>query len=357
MDARRMSRTLFRIVYNSSYTFFFIVLIILLGATPGDQIYQTASSHRVANIAIVGGTYLVTLIVAGFIYASRLYTTRAALGAIPKPYLPIEEGELGKNVRKMIVKNRQRSALVAWESRPRDLTSEKHVDSTDDDRAPVVSSPSARHKSLLKGNIIDVDPSAPPWGEIKHVGWASPLSIEFPDLHFDTVIAELPNLIEAKVVSLAPPDPAFDFMSLGEGGVRAPPDPNAIALLQRKRHQTLREYIMFLNHIKLISPPSIATEFVSRYEFARFSTQPLQESEFRGLMATFSELLVSLDDADLNALQNGESPSSSSAASVSAVSLSSVIRERPDLRREVSRSSAQNSDSSVIHYSLMDSPG
>lgn len=355
MGARSASVIVFRIVYSSIYTILFIVLILLLAVTPGDHIYQTLSNDKVGNIFVVGGTLVVTALIAFFIYASRLYTNRTALLAIPKPYLPIEEGELGKKIFKMTVKNRQRSALIAWESRPRDLRTGT-LDDNEFHEKEALASPAdqskTKRKPQKKQDILSINAAAPPWGDIFHPGWSSPISKDVPDLQFDIVIAELPNLIEAKAVSLAPPDPAFNFMSPEQATIQAPPDPQVVALLQRPLHMGLREYVTYLDSMKLIDPQDLTGPFISRYEYARFSTNPLLEDEFLKLMTAFSELLAGIQQPDWQAIGYAAAAASSSGSkpASSAASQASVLHHRPSDLQSMSSSSSLRSSQSVIHH-------
>ena len=50
--------------------------------------------------------------------------SRAALAAIPKSYLPITASDLPAKVRRLVARNARRSALIAWDSRPRDVARE-----------------------------------------------------------------------------------------------------------------------------------------------------------------------------------------------------------------------------------------
>lgn len=355
MGARSASVILFRIVYSSLYTILLIFLILLLAVTPADHIYQTVSAGKFGNVFVVGGTYFVTAIIAFFIYASRLYTNRTALLAIPKPYLPIEDGELSKKVHKMTVKNRQRSALIAWESRPRDLRSLVHTDQPDLDEKDAVGAHGAtqpQHQPVHQW-ILPFDYKDPPWGNIAHRGWSSPTSEQTPNLHFATVLAELPNLIEAKAVYSAPADPTLRFLappSSGQALLQSPPNPISVASLQRPFHMGLRDYVHHLETLGLINSPTIAETFVNRFEYARFSTIPLTELEFLDLMTAFSDLLEAMQPADLgvhhhkNALiqrDEGLDPIHTS-------SRSSVVHQRPG--RPGSSTSSLHSSASVVHH-------
>ena len=294
MNPRTASVIIFRILYSSSYTVFFVALLLLLAVTPGDHIYQTVSNHKLGNVFVVGGTYLITGLIAVFIYASRLYTNRTTLAAIPKPYLPIEDGEVSRNVRKMIVKNRQRSALIALQSRPRASTV---APTNSSNEYPVDAEGSgAKAKATSKDIYVQFDPQHPPWGTIAHAGWSGPNSGDLSNLEFTTVVAELPNLIEARAVSLAPSDettqPASELG--GQPQMGSSESPITMARLQRPPSQGLRNYLHHLYDLGVISSWGTIDFFVLQYEYARFSTHALLEQEFRELMSAFSSLLIEM---------------------------------------------------------------
>ncbi|KAL9091804.1 MAG: hypothetical protein Q9159_001176 [Coniocarpon cinnabarinum] len=302
IDTTRYSYLFFRTLYLSAYILFFVALVGLLAVTPGDHIYQTVSNHKIGNVFVVGGSYLLTALIAVFIYASRLYTNRTTLAAIPKPYLPIEEGEVSRAVRKMIVRNRERSALVLLQTKPRkdpvnvkEPTEEGGVSRRSTDSSRGKSTKGKANSNLPRNRVLEIDPTNPPWGIIVHPGWSAPDSADLPDFQFSTVVSELPNLLEARAVSLAPPDPAFNFIAQG---VQAPPDPSIVAKLQRKNAQGLRQYLGHLVGIGVLMDEGLVEEFLGMYEQARFSTQAMTEEEFRALMACFSELLVKMGEAD-----------------------------------------------------------
>ncbi|KAH6621428.1 hypothetical protein B0J18DRAFT_432456 [Chaetomium sp. MPI-SDFR-AT-0129] len=136
-------------------------------------------------------------------------------------------------------------------------------------------------------------PNKPPvWGKIEHPGWASPMSLDLPNLQYDTVVAELPNLIEAKAITLAPPE--ADTQSLHPDVHTADPpalDPDAVALLQRPEFMDLREYLGFLTELAVLAPLPATSEFLVQYEAARYAGRPLSEAQFRGLMHLFADVL------------------------------------------------------------------
>ncbi len=304
-DIRKIRVPFFRVFYSTTYTILLLFLLLLLAVTPGDHIYQTLNNTKLAGVFIVGGVYVITGLIAVFIFASRLYTNRIVLSAIPKSYIPIEDGEVTKNVRRMIVKNRQRSAIIAWESRPKDL---RRKSLSHDESEPLMRSEPADQRAskrkigLLPDNIIPISESSPPWGDIVHPGWSSPCTHDLPNLQFETVVAELPNLIEAKAVSLAPADSTFGLVSQYQDVLPPPPDPRAVAILQRPSKMGLREYLSHLDSLGLINPPTLSATFLAQYEYARFSTSALTEDEFRDLMAVFSEILTGMVELDLEAL-------------------------------------------------------
>ncbi|KAJ8608301.1 hypothetical protein MRB53_039723 [Persea americana] len=348
---RRITIPFFRIWYSGTFTSLFIILLCLLAVTPADHIYQTLSNDKLGNVFVVGATYFVTGVVALFIYASRLYTNRAVLAAIPKSYLPIEVDDVAKKVRRAIVKNRVRSAIVAWDSRPRDLRPEikRRDELYRQGSTPAVE---AQQKEIGKCTVIPVLPEQPPWGMIIHPGWSSPATDDFPDLQFEVVIAELPNLIEAKAVSLAPSDPTYHFFADLQDMGPMPPDPRAVALLQRGAAMGLRQYLNHLQELEVIDPPELASSFLVSYEYARFSTDSLTDLEFRQLMALFSDLLIGISKFDPKMLKYADAASTWSESSLTG----SVVRPSGSYRpgnspsqRSRSSASMRSTDSVIRH--------
>lgn len=276
------------------------------------MIWSAIQSSAYQYVIVIGGTYILTALIAIFIYASRLYTNRTVLAAVGKAYVPIEDGELGKSVRKMIVKQLERSAIVAWESRPRDLLGEILGAETDGFLPPETAS--LGRNDYTVGREISVDPANPPWGDVQHAGWSSPSHADenvTPNLQFDMVIAELPNLIEAKAVALAPVD---QTMVPANGPPMA--DPVVADVLRRPETMGMRDYLTQLSYLGLVTPLSVGQSFLLEYEKARFSGRPVTEGEFRSLMAAFADLLggmTELDPAIVDQIhvQAGEQASSS----------------------------------------------
>ncbi|GAB7363798.1 hypothetical protein MBLNU230_g4365t1 [Neophaeotheca triangularis] len=292
----------FRIFYSTTYTILFIICLILLAITPASMIYSVVDEETYQYIFMIGGIYVLTALTAIFIYSSRLYTNRAVLAAVGKGYIPIEEGEVGKKVRKMIVEQLERSDIVAWESRPRDLQGEilKAEDTgylPDEER-------SVAQNAYNIGTEIVIDPHHPPWGWIEHPGWSTSAHYEqeeYREVQFTNVVRELPNLIEARVVSLAPPD-----HSILENNDQPIADPTVVELLRRPETMGMREYLTQLSYLGLINAPETGERFLTLYESARFSMQPLSTASFKRLMASFSELLsgmTALDETIINEIR------------------------------------------------------
>lgn len=297
------------LIYRISYhAFYWLLLICLLGVliiTPADAIHQALNNDQLYNVFVIGGCYVVTFLLAIVIWVSRKWTDRTVLAAIPKTWIPIEKGDVNKKVRKMIAGSLSRSAAIAWDSRPR-------IDATP---ATIVSGPGTKDHAVKPADYVDdkkkertllhrrkahlekdeemvvIPPEEPMWGVVTHNGWASPTSADLPNVQYITVILELPHLIEAKAVSVAPPDPESQS---------SPPSPDirAVEMLQRPATMGLRDYIYHLIHAEVISSPQAAVEFLAAYEYARFSTQPLSEVQFRDLMGQFSDLLRSIQPLD-----------------------------------------------------------
>ncbi|TVY43041.1 Defect at low temperature protein [Lachnellula occidentalis] len=299
-------------------TFFFalgIALVALLFIPPADAFHQAIKNGQkwIAVVIVVG--YAMTIAAAIFLYSSRLYTNNRVLQDIPKTYIPVDKGDVTKNVRKMVVASLTRSAVIAWDSRPRVSPLPATIVSAPEARDTIVKAPEPesedkegrgflrRHLTQTEKEdpIVAIPPSSAVWGNIAHNGWASPASPDLPNLQYTTVILELPHLIEARAVSLAPPDPE----STTEPAL---PDIRVVDLLQRPASMGLRDYIDHLVTIGVLTSPSTATDFLSTYEYARFGGRPLNEEQFRDLMKQFAEVLrtmSALSPAALSTLDIG----------------------------------------------------
>ncbi|QSZ37450.1 hypothetical protein DSL72_008546 [Monilinia vaccinii-corymbosi] len=270
-----------KLAYDSSFYILYIVITGLLLVTPVETFLQAQKNHQLYNIFVIASCYGATACFGFILLMTRIWTERQIIKAIPKTWIPIEKGDVNKKVRKMIVASLERSAAIAWDSRPR---IDQYATIT-----PGYSCPEQEgdEKSSRDATFIGA-PKEPVWGQISHNGWSSPTSADLPSLQYITVILELPHLIEAKAVSLAPPDP----QSTSQPPM---PDLRAVDILQRPAAMGLRDYISHLSGFGIIGDPSIATSFLAAYEYARFSNNAISEVEFHGLMKQFAELLRKME--------------------------------------------------------------
>lgn len=325
---RNRHSTVIRLLNYTVFTLLSTILLCLILLTPADAIYQCYVTKRLTNIFIITGGYVVTFLLVVLIYATRIYTNRSVLGGIPKAWIPVEKEDVGKSVRRLVVEGLGRSALIAWGARPREVKARGHAQQAHALADPdVYGHDDEERKGLLRGFDFDVDPANPPWGVIEHPGWSAPESSlstsaptittgdsqPLPGLCYRTVVRELPHLIEAKAVSLAPPDPVFRLRSTnqnypspeGEADEWAGseegqeiPDTRIVAILRRPPTMALRSYIQHLTELSILNPPETGVEFLALYERARFSGKDLYEDEFRALMGVFADLLRGMRFSD-----------------------------------------------------------
>lgn len=260
-----MTEQLERFFNSSLFSLFALILFCLILLTPADAIYQCYETSRLTDIFFITGAYVITFLLAVLIYATRIYTNRSTLAGIPKAWIPVEKEDVNKSVRRLVMEGLARSAVISYQARPRDTSEEAGA--------------FQNYQTLL------VDPEHPPWGGVEHPGWSSPASLDLPDLPYRTVIQELPNLIEAKAVSLAPAD------ALSSAWPDPFPDTRVVEVLQRPASMGLRQYIKHLTPLGIINPPELGADFLALYERARFSSRSLHETEFRELMHLFAEIL------------------------------------------------------------------
>jgi hypothetical protein len=326
----------FRIWYSSLFVILFVITFVLTLVSPADLIYQSIvfltkndASRRVTlpgNVISIGGGYLLTALVVLFIWAQRIYTNRSIMREIPKQYLPLDHGEVPKKVRKVIEKQWERSALVAWDARPRDVTEEIRAQEIQEDEDARKRGESLFHRRGhgKSKTVIPASSAMKAWGQISHPGWAAPSALAADaatteNVQYWSVIVELPHLLEAKAASLAPPDPMFGID--GSTGTSLPPDPRVVELLQRPTGMGLRDYLSRLASFVVFEPPEAVEDFLVQYEFARFSTHALTEDQFKALMANFASVLATMTldagqiAAEISAAEEGFDPTVSSASS------------------------------------------
>ncbi|KAG8162674.1 hypothetical protein KVR01_007152 [Diaporthe batatas] len=310
---------IFRVIYDSFYVFLSLIVLLLLLVTPADNVRLALQNGQNLHVLTTVVCLSATLLFVVLLYFARLYVNRTALANIPKPWIPIGRGEVKKSVRKMIVAGLSRSAAIAYESKPRVAPARPPTAMTDPEQGEDehTREEGKGRKSTLgvfrlkKAPTVEdkmgitLPPHRAVWGEIEHYGWSSPNSFDLPNLQYSTVISELPNLIEAKALTLAPPAPGP-----GPDSAADPPalDPEAIGLLQRPDNLALRQYLTQLAELGVLAPSRTTADFLSAYEYARYSTRPISNARFRELMHLFAELLRSmqpLDPAVLVALDDG----------------------------------------------------
>lgn len=292
----RARHIVFRIFYSTSFTIVFLLLISFICVTPSDALYESYKRHRLLDIFLITGDYVVTALFAALIYASRIYTNRTVLKDIPKTFMPIEKEDLpGRRVHRLIQECMERSAVIAYQVRPRSKRIEHDT---------IIGN--MRMLALTKSRTDSAQSAEPRWGKIEHPGWSSPADKDLPNLEYATVIDELIDLIEAKAVSLAPVDP------LDETG----PDPRVIDELTRPETMGMRQYLRHLIGIGVVPDTSLTVAFLAAYERTRFSSQPVTEDEFQALMRMFAELLRNMTPVDLEMLDLDDLESSSETSSV-----------------------------------------
>jgi len=284
----RARQVVFRIFYSTSFTIVFLLLVVCVCVTPADAIYESYKRRRTLDIFFLSGAYFVTALIAVLVYASRLYTNRSILKDIPKSFMPIEKEELPeKRVHKLIQDCLAKSAVIAYQARPRSIRIEHdtHV-------------ASARVLAICQSRESTVPHLEERWGHIDHPGWSSPAATETPNLEFATVVDELVDLIEAKAVSLAPVDPLTE-----PGPDGSPlPDPRVIDELSRAETMGMRSYLRHLIEIGVVPDNSLTVAFLSSYERARFSPEPISGQDFQALMRMFAETLRGMRPVDLDLL-------------------------------------------------------
>ncbi|KAM0248229.1 hypothetical protein ACHAP5_003611 [Fusarium lateritium] len=290
------------IVYRTLYFLLYVCLLGLLIATPADAIHRSFQNKQQYNIWIITSAYVLAIVVVTFVFVTRLWLNKTDLDSIPKGWVPVEKGDLRSTVYKVIGLGLGRSASIAYESRPRLRT---------DDAPPDDETVETKVRLGFDGpggpaeELVVVIPSRKPvWGDIEHYGWSSPNTPDLPNLEYTTVFSELPNLIEGKALTLAPPDPT---------SVTNPPllDAEAVALLQRTANMSLRDYIVHLADLGVIEMDATTLKFLSHYEYARFSNRPISNAQFKELMHLFAQILRAMEPLDPDVLDADQEDASS----------------------------------------------
>lgn len=334
-----------RFIYVGLYAFLNIILAVLLLVTPGDAIRQALDNNQLYNVFVISGSYFMTLLLAIILYTSRLYIDSATLKAIPKTWIPVESGDVNKKVRKMVVASLDRSAVIAWNSRPRipcersaALSELPNRASSDQKLNPNRASRHNLTESKKSDYTVTNIPYYPVWGEIYHDGWSSPLSVDFPNLQYITVISELPLLIEAKAISLTSSNKKRSPSSISARF-------RAVEILKRRMAMGLREYINYLINLNVVTTPDTVHKFISLYEYSRFSTKPISEQEFRKLMNYFTKILRSMQPLDFDVLNSDKDSTEEYFGDDSDLELSSEVPRSPELASMDSNSNRSGSKS------------
>lgn len=331
---------LWRITYHSLYYFFSLILLLLLCVTPTDAIRQSIINEQRFHILILIICLSVALVAVVCIYFFRLYVMRTALSSIPKPYIPIEKGDVRKSVRKVIAYGLSRSAAIALESRPRAVPARPPTANTqwegDGEHTKKTKKtfgvfPLRKAATAEEKMGITLPPHSAVWGEIEHNGWASPNSPDLPNLQYSTVIQELPNLIEAKALTLAPSAPE-------SAPGRSMLDPEAIALLERQDNLGLRQYLAHLAQLGVLEASRTTADFLSSYEYARYSTRPISNARFRELMHLFAEILRTMQPLDPSVLVGTTGGASSISAASDDIDDDAPCASSPSTPRSRNRS-------------------
>ncbi|KAL6853242.1 hypothetical protein J3F83DRAFT_755868 [Trichoderma novae-zelandiae] len=279
-----------RFLYRSIYLFLYVVLCGLLLITPGDAIQRSVVNKQWYNIWIIASGYVVTTLVVAFVYIVRLYVNRTVLASIPKSWIPVDRGDVKEAVYKMIAAGLSRSSAIAYAARPRvdeEMMGDDVLEEYEDEAQTRAKLEAWSEQALDRDEPIPMPPHRPVWGVIEHCGWASPNSPDLANLQYNNVVSEMPNLIEAQALRLAPPDPTSQS---------DPPtlDPEAAELLQRLPSMSLRDYIGHLASLSVAAMDETVADFLTRYEAARFSTKPICSAGFRELLHLFAEVLRSI---------------------------------------------------------------
>jgi hypothetical protein len=313
-----------RLFYRSTFTFILAVEVVLLLVTPGDIVFQSLQDNRWNSIIAVAVVYLLTLLISAFIIATRFYAAHTHLTSIPRSHVPIQKRDLSRSIWKLISTELLRSASITYNAHPREVQREE-MERLEKETATVKPKVITWSLSHIKS-----------WRGIEHKGWSSPASLDIPNLQFEPVILEFPHLLEAKAVSLAPPDPLIDFTAEDAEPL---PDPDIVSLLQRSPSMSLRDYLSHLSQMDMVDPSSPTIRFLNSYEQARFSGNALPEPAFRSLLADFTAILQNLRPPSEAISQESKSRT----PSISGSSSKSIIKPRRSWHSNLHPSQTQES--------------
>ncbi|RAL59895.1 hypothetical protein DID88_000522 [Monilinia fructigena] len=312
-----------KLAYDSSFYILYIVITGLLLVTPVETFLQARENHQLYNIFVIASCYGATAFFGFILLMTRIWTERQIIKAIPKTWIPVEKGDVNKKVRKMIVASLERSAAIAWDSRPRnDQYATMTVSKQNKSGAATITpgnrrSQQANDEKRSHEAMIIIPPKR------------TRLGSNFPQW---MVLSDLSDLCGSAKSTIyhSPPDP----LSTSQPPM---PDLRAVDILQRPAAMCLRDYISHLSGFGIIGNPAIATSFLSAYEYARFSSNAISEAEFRDLMKQFAELLrnmeplspailmsLAIDDQESDI--DGATPSSSTPITPQSRSLASSLR-------------------------------
>jgi hypothetical protein len=353
--AGRTREILFKIFYSSSFTFVFLLLIAFCGVAPADKLYESWSRRRIVDIIIIAAAWVLTALIAAFLYCTRLYTTRSILRDIPKTFLPIEREDLpGRNTYRLIQETYARTAVIAYQAKPRGRRIEKEVEGAGERMLALSGQMKVHHHhhELTKEEEALLKPK---WGEIKHPGWQSPASEEMPGLEYAQVADELVDLIEAKAVSLAP------GVEVEDGTVS--PDEMWVDVMTRPEGVGMRTYLSRLAELAVLPDDELVEDFLLMYEHSRYSGKPMTETDFQTMMRLFAEILrgmrkPSMDDlVDLESDLDDDDDSGSVRKQSRKGKSSAESRTNDIVQSSLKKSSSTlsfGSNNSVIHNPVLD---
>ncbi|RMZ82478.1 hypothetical protein DV737_g1961, partial [Chaetothyriales sp. CBS 132003] len=266
-----------------------------------DTLYLSYKRHRLIDIFIITGAYVLTGLIAIFLYSSRLYTNRSVLRDIPKTFLPIDKDDLPNRRVWVLIQDRlARAAVAAYHATPRARRIEVEHPIAGE-RILLVTKQHQAYDHPEQSRLTDDEKKLlePKWGKVQHPGWRSPAATDMPGLEYIDVVNQLADLVEANAVSLS--SLAEDDAPAAARATLANDDEEkdkkkkgVIDLVTRPEHLGMRQYLVWLIRLGVV-PDNTATEsFIRAYERARFAAQPLSTSEFDDLMRCFAELLRSM---------------------------------------------------------------